>query len=178
MDLGNLPKKALDLDRGWLNYPRPKTGVDRRIPLWPETVEALKVAIALRKRARKRADEDQVFLNGWGSRWGEPVTKYTGAAMNYRGTTITVLFSRLLKRLGIYRRGLGFYSCRRLCETIGGGSRDQVAVNAIMGHVDTTMAGEYREHVEDARLRAVTDHIRAWLFTVESPAVLPFAAGG
>lgn len=34
-DCGNLPLAALDLERGWVNYPRPKTGVQRRCPLWP-----------------------------------------------------------------------------------------------------------------------------------------------
>jgi hypothetical protein len=32
-DCGNLPLSALDLEHGWVNYPRPKTGIDRRCPL-------------------------------------------------------------------------------------------------------------------------------------------------
>jgi len=36
------------LDRGWVNYPRPKTGIDRRIPLWSETVAALREALKSR----------------------------------------------------------------------------------------------------------------------------------
>ena len=41
-DCANLPLTALDLDRGWLNYPRPKTGTNRRCHLWPETGAALR----------------------------------------------------------------------------------------------------------------------------------------
>src|SRR5262249_52686696 len=37
-----LPLSALDLDAGWINVPRPKTGIARRCPLWPETVVALR----------------------------------------------------------------------------------------------------------------------------------------
>ncbi len=32
-DCGTLPLSALDLDGGWVDYPRPKTGIDRRCPL-------------------------------------------------------------------------------------------------------------------------------------------------
>jgi hypothetical protein len=33
-----------------------------------------------------------------------------------------------------------------------------------MGHTDNTMAGHYRERVDDARLQAVAEHVRSWLF--------------
>jgi len=39
-DCGNLPLRALDLGHGWVDFPRPKTGIPRRGPLRPETVEA------------------------------------------------------------------------------------------------------------------------------------------
>jgi integrase len=53
---------------------------------------------------------------------------------------------------------------RHTFETIGGESKDQVAVNAIMGHVDDSMAGVYRERISDERLIAVTDKVREWLW--------------
>ncbi len=71
---------------------------------------------------------------------------------------------KLLDQLKLHRPGLGFYALRHTFETIAGGSRDQVAVNHIMGHADQSMAGVYREHIEDDRLVAVTDHVWDWLF--------------
>jgi hypothetical protein len=47
---------------------------------------------------------------------------------------------------------------------VGDESGDQIATNAIMGHVDDSMADLYRERISDARLQAVVDHVRAWLF--------------
>ena len=52
-DLANLPFTALDLDGGWVNYPRPKTSIDRRCPLWPQTVKAVRAAIAMRPAAKQ-----------------------------------------------------------------------------------------------------------------------------
>jgi hypothetical protein len=40
----------------------------------------------------------------------------------------------------IYRKGVGLYALRHVFETIGGQSRDQVAVDAIMGHQRGDMA--------------------------------------
>jgi hypothetical protein len=47
---------------------------------------------------------------------------------------------------------------------LGGDSRDQVAVNAIMGHDEESMASVYREGISDKRLKTVADHVRNWLF--------------
>ncbi len=51
-DCGLLPLSALDLDGGWVNFPRPKTGIQRRCPLWPETVRALREALDTRPQPK------------------------------------------------------------------------------------------------------------------------------
>ena len=51
-DIATLPHKAVDLKTGWLSYPRPKTGIARRCPLWPETLAAIRDAMA-RRRVRR-----------------------------------------------------------------------------------------------------------------------------
>jgi integrase len=153
-DCGTLPKSALDLKNGWIDYPRPKTAVERRCPLWPETIQALREAMDQRPDPKVPKDGRLVFLTRCGLPW----------AKDTRDNPVAKAMRKLLDNLKLHRPGLGFYALRHGFETIGGGSRDQVAVNAIMGHADQSMAATYREHIEDDRLVAVTDHVWAWLF--------------
>jgi integrase len=156
-DVASLPNWALNLKAGIVSFPRPKTGVERRAFLWPETIAALKDAIAERPDPIEAADAELVFLTRFGRRFvranpqGHPIDKVSDA------------FKKLLRDADIECRG-SFYVLRHVFETIAGASRDQVAVNHIAGHVDSSMAGAYREHIDDERLKAVTDHVHKWLF--------------
>jgi integrase len=170
-DVANLTVKNLDLKGGWCNYPRPKTGISRRCPLWPETVKAIKVALEGRPQPRDKADVDLVFLTPNGQRWVWIRGRPSGAATDLeelthvsRADRVTDAMGKLLSKLGLARRGHTFYALRHTFETIGGESRDQVAVDAIMGHSHEDMASVYRERISDDRLRAVATHVRQWLF--------------
>ena len=50
-DISQLSSSMIDSDHGWIDYPRPKTGVDRRMPLWSETLTALKRVLKARPTA-------------------------------------------------------------------------------------------------------------------------------
>jgi integrase len=153
-DCGTLPLPALDLKRGWVDYPRPKTAIERRCPLWPETVEAIQVSLDTRTKAKLPEHQYLVFITKYGHPW----------AKDTPDSPVTKEMRKLLDKLKLHRPGLGFYALRHTFETIGGESRDQVAVNHIMGHADSTMAGVYRERISDERLQDVTDFVRRWLF--------------
>ena len=169
-DVANLPIKALNLKTGWVTFARPKTGIDRRIPLWPETIAAIKEAIRDRPKAKDPADSELVFITKQGHRWEkaaisdpDPEDKKIRILNN---NAVTQQFTKLLKRLSLKRPGLAFYGLRHTFETVAGASKDQVAVDAIMGHVDPTMAANYRERIDDDRLKAVVDYVHGWLFPV------------
>jgi integrase len=152
-DCGTLPLSALDLTGGWVSYPRPKTGIERRCKLWPETIAALQRVVAGRREAQDQADAGLVFLTQRGRSWyknsmDNPVSKET---------------RKLLDALGINDHR-NFYALRHTFETIAGDSRDQVAVDHVMGHAREDMASVYRERIADERLAAVAEHVRRWWF--------------
>ena len=61
-DVANLRVSALDLTGGWVDYPRPKTGVPRRCRLWTETVTDLRDHLATRPAPLDPAHNDLVFI--------------------------------------------------------------------------------------------------------------------
>jgi integrase len=171
-DCATLPQNAVDLAAGWIDFPRPKTGIERRVPLWPETVEAIKAAISARPKPKNSADAGLVFLTRTGVRWVRVQPKRKKTVQQDSGEesqaavisldAISQAFAKLLKGLGINSHR-NFYTLRHNFETIAGESKDQVAVDSIMGHVDPSMGAAYREKISDARLLAVVDTVRAWL---------------
>lgn len=157
-DLAMLPMSAIDLERGWVDYPRPKTSVERKIPLWPETVKALREVLAERKEPKHAHDVGLVFLTRCRQRW---------VRVGNNGAVIDMVafeFIKLLKRLELRRPRVAFYAIRHTVQTIGEGAKDNPALRCIMGHADSSMSAAYREEIDDARLKAVVEHVRSWLF--------------
>jgi integrase len=170
-DCGQLPLSALDLDAGWIDYPRPKTGINRRCPLWPETVEAIREALASRPQAKDPADAGLVFITKYGGAWHkekggiEKDRKGNWKTRKIGNRPVTHEMVKLLQKLHINgRKGLGFYTLRHTFRTIADEAKDQVAADFIMGHATPHMSSFYRERISDERLKAVSDHVRAWLF--------------
>ncbi len=166
-DIGLLEFRHLKGD--WIVYPRPKTTIDRRFPLWPETKAAIEKC-----KQTKQPESPFVFLTKYGALWSKDIAD----------SPITKEFSKLLCELDqaaiedakkkhkkapthkFKQAGRGFYALRHQFRTIADGCRDQVAINHIMGHADNSMAANYREHIEDERLQAVVDHVRAWAMPI------------
>ena len=69
-DCASLTVSALDLEDGIIDFPRPKTGIGRRCPLWPETIAALRTVPEKRPAPKKEADDALVFITKFGDSWG------------------------------------------------------------------------------------------------------------
>lgn len=150
-DVSALTLSAPDLAGGWLTFYRRKTGIDRRIPLWPETVEALADWIKRRKAPDEPRHAGIMFVTKYGQPWSTE-----GRALSHE-------MRKLLAGLGINGHR-NFYALRHTFQTIGDESGDFIAVRRIMGHASSDIADVYRERISDERLKKVTEHVRAWLF--------------
>lgn len=131
---------------GWLDNARHKSEVDRRCHLWGETKDAITRWLDSRPRSE--------HPNGFVLADGRPLSPDNGdVAKRFRA----------VRDAALIRRG-GFSWLRKTFATVGGLSSDQAAVNFIMGHVDATIPGVYRQEVQDERLLRVSAVVRDWLF--------------
>ncbi len=155
-DCGSVPISAVDLDRAWISFPRPKTATPRRAPLWPETAQALREWLAVNPKPLDDVAAKLVFRTAKGASW----------AKSKADNPVAKEFAKLQREAGTYRKGRGFYSIRHVFQTVGDDAGDPLAVRFIMGYTPAAadMSAIYRERISDTRLKAVTDHVRRWLF--------------
>ncbi len=162
-DISTLPKSAIDLAGGWVDFPRGKTGIHRRCPLWLETVAAVQLAMQGRPAPKDKADDDLAFLTRFGHRWVK-LNRRDDREGATPDDALGKQFTKLLRELKIVRPRVGFYSLRHTFRTIADDAKDQPAAGHIMGHHDPSMAAVYRERISDERLIAVCETVRCWVF--------------
>jgi len=170
VDCARLPASAIDWDVGIVSFDRPKTGVERVVPLWPETVEALRVAADQRPQLAGKGAIDFFFVTERGQPLARDFVHRDGSgqiAKVVKGDCVGKRFEALLNRLGLKRKGVGFYALRHTFRTWADETRDQHAIHRIMGHAIPGMSGIYVEEISLERLRAVVDHVRSKVFPDE-----------
>lgn len=155
-DIANLTFDHLDLDGGWLTYPRPKTGQYRRCHLWAETIDALKAWLAARKQPTDSKHAELVFITKQGNSWHSTA----------QDNPVSKEFAKLAKKENLQKKLRGYYAIRHTHRTISDGAGDFSASSVVMGHAISGMAGVYvkRDRISDDRLKAVSDHIHSWLY--------------
>lgn len=175
-DLAELPRALVDLDEAVIDYRRAKTEVKRRAFLWPETIAALRPAMAL------RPDDTLLFRTREGNAWVTEVPKMEEGIVvgvnivdnvnqTYRKFALRVEKKHKVK---IKRPGEGFYTLRHVHRTASDEAGDSNASRFIMGHALPGMDNVYVQ-VSDARLQRVAEFIREKLRISQ---VGPALAGG
>lgn len=148
-DCAQVKWKDLDLDNGRVRLARNKTGVPRNLPLWPETIRALKEV---------PRSGPLVFYTAEGHPWVRTSLKTAGDGSKKYTTVnaVTSMFSRLLKKTRIHApKGTGFYTLRRTAATLAARSGDPFAVQRLLGHVNLEMATRYVQDVSEQTDRVI-----------------------
>lgn len=130
---------------GWIVFPRPKTSVERRFPLWKET------KLALSKVKQHETGLPYVFVTKYGTSWHKD-----------KDSPLSKEFRKLCIECDCHQQERGFYSLRHTFRTVADGTLDRTAVDFIMGHDDGSMGRGYTEDVENERLQRVVDYVRKW----------------
>lgn len=166
-DCAKLPIKAIDFGRKVIDFDRPKTGIERVVPLWPETIAALLDTISNRPQPVDEEASKLVFLTTFGRPW---VREHLHLSESKGIDRVVVLdaigdvFDRLLIKLDLKRKGLSFYALRHTFRTWADEVRDQHAIHKIMGHAIPGMSGIYVEEIGLDRLRVIVEHVRNRIF--------------
>ena len=168
-DVAALPRSALDLKAGILNFPRPKTGIARRAVLWPETIAAPQSCgqgpgPSLQKRGRRRAGVHHPL-------WPAMGQDRSAQALGSRSPLTAVVKRRQwgwssASSCGPPKShvvGRSFYALRHTFRTVADEVGDRPAVDLVMGHENgADIAVRYVERIEDGRLKRVSEHVHNW----------------
>jgi integrase len=150
-DCAELKWENLDVEKTRVCFPRGKTGIRRNLPLWPETIQALKQV--------PRTDK-LVFYTTKGNPWVRTIkgTDKYGREKYTKENAISKQFSKLLKKADIKtEKGVGFYTLRRTAATLAAKSGDPFAVQKLLGHADLKMATIYVQDVSEQTDRVINN---------------------
>jgi integrase len=148
-DCSRLKWEDLDFKNNRVKLARNKTKIGRNLPLWPETIKALKEI---------PRSGTLVFTTSKDHPWirTTATTNDNGEPKCITDNRISTKFSRLMKKVGIKApKGTGFYTLRRTAATIAARSGDPFAVQRLLGHVDLTMPTRYVQDVSEQTDRVI-----------------------
>lgn len=133
---------------GFLDFSRPKTGVERRAKLWPQTI---------------------ALLDQWKAQSSEFAGEFVCCSpkrkqLGITNTPIAHEFDDLAELAKVKRNGRGFYALRHTYRTVADEVPDQPAIMLTMGHADGSINGVYRQRIGNERLVAISEHVRKWLY--------------
>lgn len=167
-DISELTRSNVNLKNATIDFPRPKTGIARRCPLWPETIAALREVAKARPTPKDAADRNAVFITKQKNRWvrvTEPGARSQGKRQAVVKDNVAAEFTKVAKAAGVLKARRGFYALRHTFRTVADEVGDRKAIDLIMGHENgADIATAYIEHIGEDRLQKVVDHVRTWMY--------------
>lgn len=155
LDIAELKRSQWKPGQEYLDCPRNKTGVERRVWLWEETREALAAAVAKRATPAKQKYDNRLLLSLRGVPWNR--VESFGAVDVTKGPLATA------KADACVTSGC-FYDLRRTFRTQASEVCDLEATDFCMGHQGKGEGAGYVQHIADERVKRVCNHVRQWLY--------------
>jgi integrase len=150
-DCSELLWENIDFKKSRVHYPRGKTGINRDLTLWPETIKALK---------NLPQNNERVFNTPTGKLWVRMIetTDKAGNVKYTNNDSVGKEFSKLIKKSKLkVEKGVGFYTLRRTAATLTARSGDPFAVQRLLGHADLKMATTYVQDISEQTDRAINN---------------------
>lgn len=157
-DCSNLLLSEVNFDKAEIEAIRNKTGEDRLVTLWPETVEALKLSLSCRHVPESEAAKNRFFVSFEGD------ILVNDGSEKRSSNLVTQRTTQALQRLKIHEAGKSFYWLRHTFRSVANDLEDETAIRLIMGHSDDRIDSHYIHSFPRKRVKKVTDHVRQWLF--------------
>ena len=149
VDIATLKKSRIDLKEATLSINRKKSKKPINASLWPETISAVKAAIA----SQPKTKHTTLFV--------------TDKRRNWTAAKIGKDWRAELEAMDMWEPLRAFAILRNTYRTVAGSAKDKTAINATMGHAAKSI-GEVRYEAflfdEKQRLEAVAETVRQWLF--------------
>ena len=128
-ELSELTRSVIDLDNAKIDHARGKTGASHVVPLWPETVAALRRVMDL------KLHDTLVFLTREENPWTRVLVKREGKKITPIGIdNVNERYQELCESIGLRIKGQGFYKLRHLHATTADAAGDSHATYTLMGH--------------------------------------------
>lgn len=172
-DLSNLEDEDIDWQRKCIHTDRSKTLVPRVIPLWPETLEAMRRSRDVRAKPASKEWGNRFFLTARGYplvlehlKPGNQKLKRSDTVKNWFYLMLNGDKARAAKLPGLKRHGAGAYTMRSVFTTLSlghGGDRNLEAV--ILGQqFDRPILEFYIRDDQREKLIQVVNHVRRQLW--------------
>jgi integrase len=154
-ECADLERSVVDLEGKRLDFSRGKTSARHIVPLWPETIAALKPVLA------QRPGDSLVFRTRHGNPWcwERPVHKKGKLHHVKKLDNFGERFNELVEPLGLKIDGQSFYKLKHLHCTVADMAGDPHATFALAGHELPGAKGHYVK-IDEGRIRKVVEFVR------------------
>jgi integrase len=140
-DCAELPCGAVEIPSKRIHFNRPKNGIPRDMPMWPETLKSLRRVI--------------------GNRTGDDLTFRTKRGNAWTGNTIAHEFAKACRRAKVnLPDGVGLNACRHTFATYANEVQDRDAYKRLMGRkISEGIDETYIDRIFLPRLKRVVNHV-------------------